>query len=98
MSIDDIEKILGFTLPKASKFSSFWYRKENYRSISSTWTSAGYKISYLDLDNRKISFSKFDVGSSQLVIPQNLTEKKLPNDAIFELESFFDYIVKKYGL
>ena len=62
--------------------------------IASTWSSAGYKISYLDLDNRKISFCKFDAGSSQLVIPQNLTEKKLPNDAIFELVSFFDYIVK----
>ena len=98
LDIDEIEEILGFTLPKASRFSSFWYRKENYRSIASTWTSAGYKIRRLDLDKRRITFCKFEEGVGRLEIPPNLTEKKLPDDAIFELESFFEYIVKKYGL
>lgn len=98
LGIDEIEEILGFTLPKASRFSSFWYRKENYRSIASTWTSTGYKIRRLDLDKRRITFCKFEEGVGRLEIPHNLTEKKLPNDAIFELEKFFEYIVKKYGL
>ena len=98
LDIDEIEEILGFKLPKASRFSSFWYRKENYRSIASTWTSAGYAIRRLDLDRRRITFCKFEEGVGRLEIPSELTEKKLPDDAIFELESFFEYVIKKYGL
>jgi len=44
----------------------------------------------------KIFVVNVDVG--RLEIPSNLTEKELPDDEIFELESFFEYIVKKYGL
>ena len=98
MDIDEIEEILGFKLPKASRFSSFWYRKENYRSIASTWTSAGYQIQRLDLEKCRITFCKFEEGVGRLEIPPALTKEKLPVDAVFELESFFEYIVKKYGL
>lgn len=98
LDIDEIEEILGFKLPKASRFSSFWYRKENYRSIASTWTSSGYQIQRLDLEKRRITFCKFEEGVGRLEIPPALTKEKLPVDAVFELESFFEYIVKKYGL
>lgn len=35
---------------------------------------------------------------SGLVIPKALMEKKLPDNAVYELKSYFEYIIKKYGL
>lgn len=37
-------------------------------------------------------------GVSKLVIPKVLTSGKLQNNAVYELETHMDYIIKKYGL
>ena len=98
LSFDDIERILGSKLPKSANSSAFWYRKEKYWNIARTWNSGGYRIRHLDLEKRRVTFSRFVEGTSHLEIPTVLTDRKLPDNAVFELEAFFEYIIKKYGL
>ena len=98
LSFDDIEKILGSELPKSANSSAFWYRKEKYWNIARTWTGAGYRIRHLDLEKRRVTFSRFVEGTSRLEIPVALTDNKLPDNAVFELEAFFECVIKKYGL
>ena len=52
----------------------------------------------LDLQKKKVQFVRDKVGTSQLEIPNALIEKKIPDNAAFELEQFFKYIIKKYAI
>ena len=39
------------------------------------------------------------MGTPELLhVPDELMRQKLPDDAVFELEQHFEYIIKKYGL
>ena len=72
-------------------------RKKNYKSIADTWLSEGYELEKLDLKNEQITVRRVGL-QSLLQIPEELTKRKLPDDAVFELETYFEYIIKKYGL
>ena len=52
----------------------------------------------VDDDKQKVVFKRKKKKSSKLDIPTALLSSKLPNSAKYELEQFFDYILKKYGL
>lgn len=77
---------------------SFWSeKKKTYKSIADTWLSEGYELEKLDLKNEQITVRRVGL-QSLLQIPEELTKRKLPDDAVFELETYFEYIIKKYGL
>jgi hypothetical protein len=50
------------------------------------------------LEKGKIQLVRAETGRSKLVIPKALTEQKLPDNAIFELQQHMAYIIKKYEL
>jgi len=50
------------------------------------------------LEKKKITFRKTVNKTSKLNIPQIFLTNKIPDSAKYELEEFFKYIVKKYGL
>ena len=66
--------------------------------ISSAWLSQGYRIMRLRLADRRIVFRRVVSGVSGLEIPKALTERKLPDKAVYEAKDFFDYLIKKYAL
>ena len=66
--------------------------------ISDAWRIQGYSIKRLDIAKEKVVFRKTIHKVSGLVIPKALMEKKLPDNAVYELKSYFEYIIKKYGL
>lgn len=66
--------------------------------ICDSWTSQGYAIKALHMDEERIVFRRIVNYKSGLTIPKELMSEKLPDAAIYEVEEFFRYIKKKYGL
>lgn len=99
LTFKQIEEIEGRKLHPASKTAAFWseQKKRSYKSIADTWLSEGYELEELDLTNEKLTVRRVE-PQSLLQIPEELTKRKLPNDAVFELVTYFEYIIKKYGL
>ena len=66
--------------------------------ISDAWRTQGYSIKRLDIAKEKVVFRRTVHKVSGLVIPKPLMDKKLPDNAVHELNTYFAYIIKKYGL
>jgi hypothetical protein len=97
LTFDDFEKILGEPLNKtANKFKGYWYRKGE-RKISNSWLSNGYKIRKIDLQKKRIVFVRFE-NNLPVKIPDVFLRGRVPENTKAELENFFDYLIKKYGL
>ena len=98
LTFKQIEEIEGRKLHPASKRADFWSEeKKGHKTIADTWKSEGYELEKLDLEHEKITLSRIN-PESLLHVPDELMKQKLPDDAIFELESHFKYIIEKYGL
>ena len=98
LTFKQIEEIEGRKLHPASKRADFWSEeKKGHKTIADTWKSEGYELAKLDLKKEKITVRRAN-PQSLLKIPDELTKQKLPEDAVFELESHFKYIIEKYGL
>ena len=52
----------------------------------------------LNLEAGRITFHREGDGVSKLHIPDAITKGKLPDDAIYEIDTFMEYIISKYGL
>ena len=98
LTFKEIEKIIEASLPQSSADKRFWYRNGKKISICHAWESEGYKTKKLDLKNRKITLHRVEDDVGKLEIPSELLNKKIPINAIWELENHFAYIIKKYGL
>ena len=66
--------------------------------IGETWTSQGYKISNLDLENEKIEFTRFDFRRSKIIIPKFMYRLDLQPEMIEEANRFFLHLQEKYRL
>lgn len=66
--------------------------------IAESWISQGYKIKALHMEKQKVVFRKVIRDMSGLTLPRELTSKKLPNKAVYELNQFFQHIISKYNL
>lgn len=98
LTFNQIEQMLGFKLCKdAYKHSPFWYSR-NSDCIPYTWKELGYEVSKIEFKNQKVYFYKVKKHTPKLTIPKVLLNNNMPNEAKFELDKFFKYIIKKYGL
>ena len=99
ITFKEIEEIVGVQLPPTARVrTDWWYPRIHYNTIAEAWVTEGYSLDYIDLIKEKIKLKRSLDGYSKLIIPKALTSGKIPNNAIFELEQFFEYIVKKYAL
>ena len=99
LSFQQIENIEGRKLhPSARIKASYWSESgKHYKSIADAWKSEGYKLAKLDLKNERVTWTLLR-PEELLHVPDELMRQKLPDDAVFELEQHFEYIIKKYGL
>ena len=100
LSIKEIEKILGFELGQVAHRKDFWTRT-GMNTISNSWVDNGYRIVRIHLEDRpRIVFGLVDKSrnTSSVNIPDVIKYGKIPDDAKYELENYFNYIIKKYGL
>lgn len=98
LTFKDLEKLVGYKLcHSAFKYPAYWYQKRT-GSISCAWLDQNYEILKLDMKNQKVTFTRIQSKSSKLNIPEVFLTNKIPDGAKYELEEFFGYITKKYGL
>ena len=97
LTFDDIEGIMGRKLGRTSQCRPFW-NETGYGKISNCWLDNGYEIKYLHTDKRYVVFQKVGKNTGVLEIPEVFLSRRIPDDAKYELENYFQYIKKKYGL
>ncbi len=98
LSFSEIESILGASLgSNAYNFKSFWHKKSGI--LSEAWQSQHFEITLVDTEKKEIYFRKSEEKDvSKLIIPKVFLTDKIPNNAKYEIEHFFEYIRKKYGI
>ncbi len=98
LKFTDIEDILDKKLcPSSYKYKSFWYQKK-HGSISRCWIENNYSMKKLDFKKKRITFLREKKELTKIKIPEQLLMSNLPTSAKYEMEKFFEYIIKKYGL
>ncbi|MCL2234357.1 MAG: reverse transcriptase domain-containing protein [Firmicutes bacterium] len=99
LTFEQIEGIMDRPLTAAAfrKNKGYWY-KDAPGTMSKAWSTQNYAIDHLCMEKRKITFKQSESAKAQLIIPEIFLTQKIPGDAKFEIESFFKYIVEKYGL
>jgi len=59
MSFAEIERILGFTLPKSAyKHEAWWSNNETGHSHARAWLKLGWRTEEVDLKGRKVTFQR----------------------------------------
>ena len=83
MSFDEIEAILGFTLPVSARtYSAWWANNPQPNRQSNAWLSAGWKTDDLDLDGETVTFRLRDsmpLENGRRVIPRKAKTKRATN-------------------
>lgn len=98
LTFKDIEKILKFKLcDSAYKYRTYFFNNKE-GMIAEAWTSQGYKINKLDLENEKIEFTRFDFRRSKVIIPKFMYRMDLQPEMIEETNRFFLHLQEKYRL
>ncbi|MCD7920561.1 MAG: exodeoxyribonuclease III [Clostridiales bacterium] len=100
LTFSQIEEIMGVPLGATALRKEYWYRT-GFMNISQCWLDNGYEIKNLHLDGRKrvvFHITSDNKNTSAVVIPEVLKYQRIPNEAKYELENYFQYILKKYGL
>ena len=99
LTFEMIEEIEFQALPaSARKNRDWWYPRSNCNQIAEAWITEGYYMHALDLNKGKVTLRREEDGVSKLIIPKVLTSGKLPDNAVYELETHMEYIINKYGL
>ncbi len=100
LTFREIEDILEAELGVTSLRKEFWYRT-GFSCISQCWLENGYQIKTLHLDGRRrvvFHLAEKNRNTSSVSIPEVIRYGRIPDDAKYELENYFRYIIKKYGL
>ena len=96
LSFDQIKKMVG-ELPPRAKYKTFWTREGEGR-ISSLWLENGFEVSDINMDEGWIKFRRVHVRYSRIRIPDWVYRNTLPDGLCDEVEKYFKYVEKKYGL
>lgn len=100
LTFGQIESIMNDELGTSALRNEFWYRT-GFNCISQCWLDNGYQIKTLHLEGkRRVVFhlTEKSKNTASIVIPEIIKYGRVPDDAKYELENFFQYIIKKYGL
>jgi RNA-directed DNA polymerase len=96
LTFKDFEKIIGSPLcASAHKYIEYWYRRGHER-ISECWLANGYKLTTLELENQRATFTRVD-DNVAAVLPPYL-QGRIPPNCKAELDNFFAFMKSKYGL
>lgn len=59
VSFSDVERILGFSLPKSAfEYPAWWSNDAKGHSHSRAWLKAGWKTGQVDLEGKKVTFRR----------------------------------------
>jgi hypothetical protein len=71
VSFEELEKILGFPLPRSAYSYPAWWANQagEGHSQSSAWQSVGWRTGELDIANERVSFSRRAATPTQKRVP-----------------------------
>lgn len=58
MTFTEIEKVLGFKLPRSQKYPAWWSNNPTNNVMTNEWLAAGYKTEQVDIEGRKLLFRR----------------------------------------
>ena len=100
LTFKEMEEIMGEELGVGADQKSFCYRA-GFNNISQCWLDNGYQIKQLHLTDRKrVVFVQTSESRNTacVEIPEVIQHGRIPDAAKYELENYFQYIIRKYGL
>ncbi len=98
LTFREIEEIMGEPLCKSAYTQKQYWHSTRDNSISKAWLMNGYSLRRIYMDKKRIVFQKTDHKNAPVDIPEVFLSGRVPNDAKCELENYFGFIIKKYGL
>lgn len=99
LTFTELEKIDHRPLaPSARNSRANWYTRPDKNAMAEAWVTEGYKILRLSLEKEKVTFHRVLDGAAHVKLPKWLAERKIPDEAMAEIEGFLAYIQGKYGL
>lgn len=100
LTFKEIEDFLGEPLGATAQRKEFWYRT-GLTCISQCWLDNGYEIKRLHLESRQrvvFHLTEHSKNTASVDIPEVIKFGRVPKEAKYELENYFQYIIKKFGL
>lgn len=100
LTFRQIEEMIGQPLGATANRKEFWYRT-GFSCISQCWLDNGYEIKALHLEERRravFHLTSQSKNTSGVDIPAIIKYGRIPLQAKYELENYFQYIIKQYGL
>lgn len=58
MSFSEIEKVLGFKLPRSQAYPAWWSNNPTNNVMTNEWLAAGYKTERVDIEGRRLVFRR----------------------------------------
>lgn len=98
LTFKEIENIIGEPLCKSAYTKKQYWHSTRENSISSAWLMNGYSLRRIYMDKKRVVFQRTDHKNAPVTIPEIFLTGRIPNDAKCELENYFNFIIKKYGL
>ena len=63
MSFEDIEQLLGGTLPASKKYPAWWSNNPSNNPMTKEWLAAGFETGEVDVASGKLVFSRVSGGA-----------------------------------
>lgn len=74
LSLDEIERVLGTSLPKTARIDRPWWANTRSRSYALRWLDAGWKVDKADLNTGHVTFVRTSGDDGTLNIARNRYE------------------------
>ncbi len=58
MTFAEIEKVVGFKLPKSQVYPAWWSNNPTNNVMTRAWLAAGYKTEQVDVEGKKLVFRR----------------------------------------
>ena len=58
MTFAEIEKVLGFKLPRSQMYPAWWSNNPTNNVMTNEWLAAGYRTEQVDIEGRKLVFRR----------------------------------------
>jgi DNA-binding transcriptional regulator YiaG len=80
LTFSQIEKLLGAALPASARHRGWWANRKTGSLHAAAWIEAGFQVSNIDLDHKRIIFSK------PQPMPRNYAVKRIGDTVLWDAD------------
>lgn len=75
MTFTEIERVLGFKLPKSQVIRAWWSNNPDNNVMTKAWLDAGYRSGEVDIERRKLVFHRDEAARKPVLHPGGFAEE-----------------------